>query len=258
MALVKNLAKKLATQLRFFVRMATGEDGFSMREFVAKRYLKGEGIEIGALDRPLAVAKGVRVRYVDRLSVKELRVQYPEYLNKKLVNVDIVDDGQALGKVPAESQDFVIANHFLEHCPDPIRSLQNMFRVLRPMGVLFLTIPDKRYTFDRDRPVTDFEHLAKDFHEGPERSKVDHFREWVEIVGKVGDATKVSEEVKELIRKDYSIHFHVWTQKEMIELFLKVGEYFKFQPEIEIAMKNGPEVVLVISRGATGGASSLN
>jgi ubiquinone/menaquinone biosynthesis C-methylase UbiE len=36
------------------------------------------------------------------------------------------------------SQDFVIANHLLEHLPDPIGALKEWYRVLRAGGTLFL------------------------------------------------------------------------------------------------------------------------
>lgn len=253
MSIFKKLAKKLATQMQLFTRMATGTDDLSIREFVAKKYLKGMGIEIGALDKPMPLPKGARVRYLDRMSVEDLRLQYPDYRDKKLVEVDIVDDGQVLGAVPTASQDFVIANHFLEHCPDPIKSLENMFRVLRDSGVLFLSVPDKRYTFDRHRPVTEFAHLARDFREGPEWSRRGHFEEWVNLVENAGDARAAAAMADDLMRKDYSIHFHVWTQKELIELFLNLGGYLPFQPEIQLAMKNGAEVIIVVSKGTKAG-----
>jgi SAM-dependent methyltransferase len=138
----KAFAKSAARKIRNFRSQLNGTDDLSVREFVAARYLKGQGMEIGALDKPMPLPKGVAVKYVDRMSTADLLVEYPELKGRKLVNVDIVDDGQVLGKVPPGSADFVIANHFLEHCADPLRSLKNMFRVLRPSGVLFLTIPD--------------------------------------------------------------------------------------------------------------------
>jgi hypothetical protein len=57
-----------------------------------------------------------------------------------------------------------------ESFPRPLRrptvALGNMIRVLRPGGVLYLAVPDKRYTFDADRPVTPTDHLLRDHREG--------------------------------------------------------------------------------------------
>ena len=45
------------------------------RSVIAKRFLKGEGIEIGALHHPLKLPTNASVKYVDRLSNSELRTQ---------------------------------------------------------------------------------------------------------------------------------------------------------------------------------------
>src|SRR6266852_1252099 len=108
------------------------------RELIAETYLKGNGIEIGALHNPLQVPPWARVKYVDRLPIVQLREQYPELNDKELVEVDILDDGERLTKISDASQDFVIANHFVEHSQDPIGAVLNMLRVLKPGGRLYL------------------------------------------------------------------------------------------------------------------------
>jgi SAM-dependent methyltransferase len=149
-----------------------------LRVFAATRYLSGQGVEIGALNAPLALPPSLSVRYVDRMPVSELRRQYPELKGTELVEPDLLDDGERLSKLADQSQDFVIANHFLEHCENPILAVINMFRVLRTGGTLYLAIPDMRYTFDRHRRVTPIEHLVQDFQRGPEQSRVQHFEEF--------------------------------------------------------------------------------
>ena len=127
----------------------------SPRKWAAHAFVRGHGIEIGALHLPLTVYHGAKVTYVDRMSVLDLRRCYPELAEKKLVEVDAVDDGESLTTIPDTSQDFVIANHFLEHCEDPIGTMLAFFRVLRPAGVLYAAIPDMRFTFDSHRVATD-------------------------------------------------------------------------------------------------------
>src|SRR5437879_2111902 len=58
------------------------------REFIAKTYISGDGLEIGGLHNPLRVPKRARVKYVDRMPVAKLRKQYPELRAHKLVHVD--------------------------------------------------------------------------------------------------------------------------------------------------------------------------
>jgi len=96
------------------------------RREVSARFLQGTGIEIGALHYPLWVDPDrARVRYVDRLTVPELREQYPELSAYALVEVDVVDDGETLSSFADSTLDFVIGNHMLEHCENPLGTTRN-------------------------------------------------------------------------------------------------------------------------------------
>src|SRR5712691_699882 len=154
------------------------EPMLARRREVSARFLQGTGIEIGALHYPLWVDPDrARVRYVDRLTVPELRQQYPELAAYALVEVDVVDDGEKLSSFADGTLDFVIGNHMLEHCENPIGTTRNHLAKVRPGGVLYYAVPDKRYSFDVDRPLTSFEHLVRDDREGPAWSRLEHFRE---------------------------------------------------------------------------------
>lgn len=218
------------------------------RAAVASRYLKGEGIEIGALHTPLSVPRVARVKYVDRMSVLDLRKQYPELDSVKLVNTDIIDDGERLSSIQDSTQNFVIANHFIEHCQNPLMALENMFRVLKENGMLYLAIPDKRFIFDIDRPVTPLDHLLKDYTEGPEWSKAQHYEEFVKLVGKVQNDAEVEKQTSRLIDIDYSIHFHVWTQAEMCELISALNRRLALHFDMELFLKNGTECIFILRK----------
>src|SRR5262245_16441069 len=86
------------------------------RETIASVFLRGNGIEIGALHQPLKVPDGVQVRYVDRMPTAELKTHYPDLASLPLVEIDVIDNGETLGALADASEDFAIANHFLEHC----------------------------------------------------------------------------------------------------------------------------------------------
>lgn len=211
-------------------------------------YLKGEGIEIGALHQPLSISKQARVKYVDRYSVTDLRHHYPELHGLPLVNVDIIDNGEQLGMIANDSQSFVVANHFVEHCQNPFQALSHMFRVLKKNGILYMALPDKRYTFDIDRPITPLEHILKDYYEDPEPSKKHHFEEWVTFISKIQDPVKFKEKVQELLQMDYSIHFHVWTQTEMLEMMLALKKQIGVPFDIEVCLKNQHEFIFVLRK----------
>ena len=218
-----------------------------LRKVLTDTFLAGEGIEIGGLHLPLRVPRSVQVRYVDRMPVAELRQHYPELADENLVAVDIIDDGETLATFEDESQDFIIANHFLEHTQDPIGTISRLLQVLRPRGILYMAVPDKRFTFDVERPLTTLDHLIRDHVEGPEWSRESHFREWVEIVDQT-PANALAEAVRQLMATNYSIHFHVWTAATLLEFLVALPKRFGLPFAIEAAVRNGSETICVLRR----------
>jgi len=212
------------------------------RDALAALYLKGDGIEVGALHNPLPLPKQARVRYVDRMSVADLRRQYPELETTPLVEPDIVDDGEKLTRFADASLDFVIANHFLEHCEDPIATLKSFGRVLKPGGILYLAVPDKRYTWDVDRPTTTIEHLVADHEQGPAVSRSEHFREFAGAMHKLAGVPMYEKTLHlltdpaHLERVNYSIHFHVWNHSEFLALMVAMLQRYAIPLEIELAL----------------------
>jgi SAM-dependent methyltransferase len=220
---------------------------FRRRWYLARHYLSGHGLEIGALHLPLPVPHGVRVRYVDRLGVPELRKQYLDLRDQQLVSVDIVDDGERLDTIPDESEDFVIANHLIEHAEDPIVAIENWLRVLRPGGVLYMAVPHREQTFDRDRPTTPLGHLIRDYEEGPEWSRRAHFEEWVRLVHKSPEH-RAARDVEHLLDINYSIHFHVWTEIEFMELLLYLKRHLGSPFSLEVFQQNEIEFILILRK----------
>ena len=195
---------------------------FPTRSRLADKYLSGSGIEIGALHLPLPVPDRAKVRYVDHAPVEKLRTIYPELGIYRLTPVDIIDNGETLDTIPLVSQDFIIANHFIEHCENPVKTLITHLSRLKPGGILYLSVPDKNKTFDRPRSITHLDHVIKDYEAGPEESRIEHYREWVQVMERL-PAEKIEPRVQELMSKKYSIHFHVWQLAD----FQKLLEYAK-------------------------------
>jgi SAM-dependent methyltransferase len=227
------------------------------RSEFAARYLFGEGLEIGALHQPLAVPAHAKVRYVDRMKTDELRGEYPELAEWDLTDVAVVDDGETLATVADASQDFIVANHFLEHTENPIGTIETHLSKLKPGGILFYAVPDKRYTFDFRRPVTPIEEMVADYDEGPERSRAEHYDEWCRLVineESTGTSAQAASEewvesrARELEAAKYSIHMHVWTQAEFLQLILacrdRLGEGF----DIEATAKRAIEFIVVLRK----------
>jgi hypothetical protein len=231
------------------------------RRKFAESYLFGEGLEIGPLHQPLPMPPHVTVRYVDRMSDDELRREYPELADWDLTPVDIVDDGEALSTIAEESQDFIVANHFLEHCENPIGTIEAHLGKLRPAGILFYAVPDKRFTFDYQRQVTPLQHMIDDYKGDHEQSRRDHYDDWTRLVvneqlgepavkrGRPETFEELAERrAREMEAAKYSIHMHVWTQGEFLELILDCRRRFAESIDIEAAAKQGIEFMVVLRK----------
>jgi len=218
--------------------------GPHVRRILASSFIAGSGVEIGALDKPMWTPPNSRVGYVDRLPTDELRKHYNLPLARA---VDHVCDAQTLETLPDTSQDFVIANHVFEHMQSPLLALANWLRVLRPMGVLFMAIPDKRFTFDRARPSTTLAHVLGEYHEpdSVKNHRRGHVEEWVRLVEREEDSSRVEARIQFLLDCDYSIHVHAWTGPELASLFAAVS-WLGY--EMECYKFNDPECVVILRK----------
>lgn len=216
------------------------------RHLLSMLYLRGQGLEIGALNAPLPVPSTARVKYVDAVPFEELRETFSDV--SYVQAPDIVMDGQTLPCIEDSTQDFVIANHFLEHCEDPIGTFKHFLRVLRVGGVLFLALPDKRFSFDVDRPATSFEHILKDHLEGPGWSRRSHFEEFFRIVLQTADV----ERIERAMQSENHVHFHVWSQTEMLTMVAAFKTHLGLDFEVEAYVKHGGEGIFVIRKGEAG------
>jgi SAM-dependent methyltransferase len=227
------------------LRLTDRGDQETFREDLARRYIRGEGIEIGALHRPLRVPPHVRVRYVDLMSREELVATYSSavYGNPGwVVETDVIDDCERLASFAEQSVDFVIANHILEHTEDPIGALQHLTRVVRSGGTVFITLPDASRTFDQLRARTTVEHVLRDHRDGPEISREEHYREWAMV--ECLPPERVPERIAQFARERTRHHFHVWE----VDGFLELLRALDLPATLELAQRNLDEFAVVLRR----------
>ena len=204
---------------------------------LAARYLRGVGIECGALQKGLPVPAGATVLYVDRLTPGQARLHYPELEQQPLVEPDVAADIHRL-PIPDGTLSFCIGNHLLEHARDPIAALEEMLRVVRPGGVAYVSVPDVGNPLDRRRPVTPFEHLLA-HHEGPlDRTADDlvHVQEYTESAHPELDDVARADLVARFVEQDYSIHFHTFDEAAFHRLVAHVVASI-----VEFARNAGPD-----------------
>jgi SAM-dependent methyltransferase len=243
----KDLARLVKARVRTTLWKLAACAEPDVRTRLALRYLRGDGIEIGALHGKLPVPRSTRVRYLDRLTVPALREQYPELDGLRLVAPDIIDDDEVLGSLRDGSLDFVAASHFIEHCQNPIGTIRNHLSKLREAGVLFLVVPDKRATFDAPRAVTSLDHLIRADREGASWSRRSHYEEWVREAQGVGEGA--DEVVERLLAQDYSIHFHVWTPESFEAFLAHCRSEHDLRFEVAALVENDFEFLVILRRG---------
>lgn len=128
------------------------------------------GIEIGASAHNSFKLNALNVDYTDdyTTSFKKLEVEFAGSYAK----VDIVAPGDDL---PFKDNywDYVLSSHVIEHFYDPIRTIKEWLRVVKPGGYVFIVAPHKERTFDKDRPRTTLNELIER-HERPNPPAVDH------------------------------------------------------------------------------------
>lgn len=151
----------------------TYEPDSPVKRALAARWLRGRGLEFGALHQPLAVDPSqATVVYADRWTRPEAIELFPELASEfaEDLTAAIVDptfridlDTDDLSSVEPQHFDFFIANDVMEHLANPIRFLKAVADVMTPGSRLFLSIPDGHYTHDANRPVTPRRHLWQEY-----------------------------------------------------------------------------------------------
>ena len=119
-------------------------------------------LEIGPLYNPLLSKDQYNVYYADIRSKDELYNDYipqedrSEDFYKQLTSIDYIITDTYEQAVNGKSFSAIVSCHVLEHIPDIIGHLIDLYNILDEGGSLVLIIPDKRYTFDHYREVTPF------------------------------------------------------------------------------------------------------
>jgi hypothetical protein len=138
----------------------------------------GRGLEFGPSHAPLVTkASGARIETLDHATRDELVEKYRQH-GMEQEHLDAIEEvdhvwtgGSVLELIPEHGvYDYILASHFIEHSVDLIGFLHDAEVLLAPGGRMSLIIPDKRYCFDRMRPLStlgdaiDAKHSPLSFH----------------------------------------------------------------------------------------------
>jgi SAM-dependent methyltransferase len=123
-----------------------------------------------------------------------------------------------------ESFSFILSEHVLEHISNPIKTIKEWLRVLKSGGKIFLFLPHRDRTNDKFRQLTTLEHLIDDYNKDVPYNDSTHFEDWWSNVVERGLMPDHYRHIpKDELINSASIHHHVWTEKEIIELCEHLG-----------------------------------
>jgi SAM-dependent methyltransferase len=100
---------------------------------------------------------------------------------------------------------------------DPIGAILTWCRVLKPGGLLYLVLPDKRVTFDRARVRTTLEHMLLDHQRPSAERDFDHYLDYAVHVHRASGQPAI-DEADRLLREGISIHYHVFLPSDVVGL----------------------------------------
>ncbi|KAF5046682.1 hypothetical protein DSECCO2_468270 [anaerobic digester metagenome] len=145
------------TNRRFFINKHCCFDNYQILEF-------------GPLDAPTFMKHEARIYYADYFSHDELIKKHKGKRNPEhIVQPDFLLANRTLSEAIEIRPDLVIANHMIEHLPNPIKWFRQLQDVSHGETLIFLSIPDKRYTFDFFKPVSDAVDWIRAYDEGLDR-----------------------------------------------------------------------------------------
>lgn len=175
---------------------------------IAKTYLEGVGAEIGAGNDPFFDRK--ETIYFDKYILKNS----PK--NSKIAEAS---------KLPIESEylNYLISAHCLEHCPNTLEVLKEWNRVLKIGGIFILILPHGKRTFDKGRELNNLDHHIDDYLKKISYEHKTHVEDFKKISLKnckdkwIDDVKNYEGEIdSDMLVKNGLVHYHVWTQNEML------------------------------------------
>ncbi len=181
--------------------------------------LSGSGLEFGAGANAMPVPLECDVRYADIFTMEQLQTHFYEgQVLEDLIAPDIIGSFES-NELSAQSLDFIVASHVIEHTSDPIGAISRGVKALRPGGSIALAVPDMERTFDQPRPVTPLAHLIADFRDPSRDRDKENFQEFYRLAFPQ-DAAVYEAVWRSKWEEAFPIHYHCWTYesfKEMID-----------------------------------------
>lgn len=231
--MIKKILRLLYNKVRrvLEVKKRTQKQPFKVSE-LAHKYLDGlNGIEIGgSTQNPFGLDKTGAYANVDFEVTQGGKWQDSDFQPKQ---VNIVASGDNL-PFKDETLDYVISSHVIEHFFDPVKAIKEWLRVVKKGGYIFIIVPHKDRTFDRNRKIkplkelidrhigklkiTDYAYLNKE-----EFNKIkDNENSYIEYCVLIKEEKPKKGYTR--YKEDNHTHWNVWRTED----FLEMCKHFKF------------------------------
>lgn len=109
-------------------------------------------------------------------------------------------------------------------------------------------MPDKRFTFDIKRELTSFNHLIKDNTDLGQSFKYNNFYEAIKSGNESLGDVEIEKKVSELMKKNYSLHYHVWDSNSYFRFISDLNCYLAYPFEVKHLQSNGDEIISIIEK----------
>ena len=228
------------------------------------RELHGRGVEFGPGCHPLPLGPFVKqVCYCDQLDRATFAGAFPEVAQESDGFPDPIDYRLDFDKewfveqIGKGKQDFVVANHVLEHLVNPIRFLEQCHQLLDVGGLLYVGLPDKRAMFDRDRQRTRLSDLIDRYQRNETALSAARVEAYVNQVDRPGrpfgpGVPEYESQVERHRRR--SVHVNVWLIEDALELFVYLGRELGMGWELVDGLAADEEFLLLFRKTDDAGA----
>jgi len=194
-------------------------------------YRELKGLEVGPAMHPTLAKNEFSIAFLDYVNREAQRKHCATDDDfQRVPETDIFVTSDRYTEFVSERYDYIIANHVIEHVSDVIDWLRELEALLVDDGILFLTVPDKNFSFDKYRQITPFHHLVSDYFHGSGYSDKEHILDIyinydMTYVGK--EFHPVVKMDADFLKKEFSreafigLHRHVFTGGTFLGKILK-------------------------------------
>ena len=204
--------------------------------------LGGKGIEIGGFENPANIPNAEKIIRCDRLNREEAQKLFPEVNCSLLHEPDLIFDLDVVGlsHFADQSLDFIIINHVIEHLVNPVYAIEEIRRTLKRKGHFVISAPDKDYTFDLNRPLSDEKEIFETYLENETVAPIQKYLPLIEYI----HTDLINAPIEEIEKKlkyfsDRREHLHIWNSETFKEFLVKSFDILnaRFVCEFEVNSK---------------------